>query len=77
VSLRLKIIIGVLSVIVAAGVVLGDGVLHTALGFPVYLGRAAFLILLTAAIAAVLGWQWLGDRARAKRLAAEKLERRQ
>jgi hypothetical protein len=76
VSLRLRIIIGVLSVIVATVVVLGDSVLHTALGFPRYLGRAMFLIALTLAIAAILGWQWLGDRARAKRLAAEKLERR-
>ena len=76
-SLRLKIIIGILSVIVAAVVVLGDGVLHTALGFPLYLGRAMFLIALTLVIAAILGWQWLADRAREKRLAAEKLEKRQ
>lgn len=75
-SRRLKIIIGVLSVIVATIVVLGDSVLHSALGVPRYLGRAAFLVLLTLGIAVVLGWQWWSDRKRQERLESDKTDRR-
>lgn len=76
VSLRLKIIIGILSVVLATIVVLGDGVLHTALGFPRYLGRATFLIALTIVIALIIGWQWWTDSRRPKRRGHDKSERR-